>query len=530
MLLHCTLLITALLWTKTSLTSAGKILVYPVEGSRWINTDTILRELHKRGHELTVIRSSRGLIPENAPHYKSLTIPVTQSIHFDVPDQMVLLMKKYIESRVSKWPVFSLIALYQELFNFIAQAHGVQAEMLRTILEDKTLIKNLQNSKFDLILTDPLYGSGVVLGSYLGLPLVFNVRWIMTTEAHFAIAPSPLSYVPTFGSEVSDKMTLTDRLKNLLYGAVNRYVDHMIYKPTYQSIIDEFIDPETDIFYLIQGADVWLMRVDFVFEFPRPTMPNVVYIGGFQCKPSRPLPDELERFMQSSGEHGVILMSFGTRFENVGFDLTGIFASAFAHLPQKVVWRHIGPKPSTVGNNTLILDWIPQNDLLGHPKTKVFITHGGTNGIYEAIYHGVPMLAIPLIIDQFDNMVHLKAKGIGEVLEVTELNVDTLTQALKNILDEKQPYMENMEKISSLYHDTPLKPMDSIIFWLEFVMRHKGAAHLRTESYKMPCYAYYNVDIYAIILCVFMISFLLFGLICKLLLKALKRKRKAKQQ
>lgn len=200
-------------------------------------------------------------------------------------------------------------------------------------------------------------------------------------------------------------------------------------------------------------------------------------------------------------------MCFGTRFEGLDFNLSEIFTSAFARLPQKVMWRHGGPKPSTVGNNTLILDWIPQNDLLGHPKTKVFITHGGTNGIYEAIYHRVPILAIPLILDQFDNVVRLKAKGIAEVLEVTELDVDALTQSLQNIVDEKQLYMENMRKISSLHHDTPLKPMDSIIFWLEFVMRHKGAAHLHTKSYKMPWFAYYNVDIFAFIITVFMIFF-----------------------
>ncbi|KAG7332810.1 hypothetical protein KOW79_004644 [Hemibagrus wyckioides] len=334
----------------------------------------------------------------------------------------------------------------------------------------------------------------------------------------------------SFGSEVSDQMTFRDRLKNLFHYVLAQYLDHMVTGPAYQGLISEFIDPETNIFSLTRGAALWLMRVDFVFEFPRPTMPNVVYVGGFQCKPSRPLPDELEMFMQSSGEHGVIVMSFGTRFKGLDLNLSEIFASAFAHLPQKVVWRHRGPKPSTVGDNTLLLDWIPQNDLLGHPKTKVFITHGGTNSIYEAIYHGVPMLAIPLILDQFDNMVRLKAKGIAEVLEVTKLDVDTLTQSLKNIMDEKQLYMKNMHEISSLYHDTPLKPMESIIFWLEFVMRHKGAAHLRTQAYKMPWFAYYNVDILAFIIAVFMIFFLLFGLICKLLCKGLERKRKAKQQ
>ncbi|KAF5892306.1 UDP-glucuronosyltransferase 2A1-like isoform X1 [Clarias magur] len=531
MFLHCTLIITGLLWTQTSFTSAGKILVYPVEGSRWLNMNMILRELHKRGHDLTVVRSSMSLqIPEHAPHYRSLTIQVSQSSDMDKPDLMSSLIKNIIESRKSKWSLFSYIAGYQQLYTFIEQSNRASAEMLRTILEDQTLVKHLQNSKFDLILTHPLYGSGVILGSYLGLPVVLNTRWIMNREAHFAVAPSPLSYIPTFGSEVSDKMTFTDRLKNVLHYAFGQYVFHMITRPVYQGIISEFIDSNTDVLSLMQGADLWLMRVDFVFEFPRPTMPNVVYIGGFQCRPSSPLPDELEMFMQSSGEHGVIVMSFGTRLKGLEHDLSEIFASAFARLPQKVVWRHAGPKPSTVRNNTLLLDWIPQNDLLGHPKTKLFITHGGTNGIYEAIHHGVPMLAIPLMLDQFDNTVRLKAKGIAEVLELADLNVHTLTESVKNVLDENQPYKENMRKISSLYHDTPIKPMDSAIFWLEFVMRHKGAAHLRTESYKMPWFAYYNVDIVAFILSVFMISFLIFALSCKRLFKALQGKRKVKQQ
>lgn len=31
----------------------------------------------------------------------------------------------------------------------------------------------------------------------------------------------------------------------------------------------------------------------------------------------------------------------------------------------KVLWRYKGKKPETLGSNTRIYDWIPQNDLLG---------------------------------------------------------------------------------------------------------------------------------------------------------------------
>lgn len=81
----------------------------------------------------------------------------------------------------------------------------------------------------------------------------------------------------------------------------------------------------------------------------------------------------------------------------------------------QVIWRHKGERPSTLGNNTLIVDWMPQKDLLGHPQTKLFVAHGGTNGVQEAIYHGVPVLGIPLFFDQYDNLLRLQERGAGKI-------------------------------------------------------------------------------------------------------------------
>lgn len=35
----------------------------------------------------------------------------------------------------------------------------------------------------------------------------------------------------------------------------------------------------------------------------------------------------------------------------------------------KVLWRYKGKKPETLGSNTRIYDWIPQNDLLGETNS-----------------------------------------------------------------------------------------------------------------------------------------------------------------
>ncbi|XP_078027195.1 UDP-glucuronosyltransferase 2B15-like [Epinephelus lanceolatus] len=166
----------------------------------------------------------------------------------------------------------------------------------------------------------------------------------------------------------------------------------------------------------------------------------------------------------------------------------------FAQLPQKVIWRHTGKRPSTLGNNTLLLDWLPQNDLRGHPKTRVFVAHGRTNGLQEAIYHGVPIVGLPLMFDQDDNLFRMTARGVAKVLDIGTLNTDNFLEAVKAVLYEPS-YREKMQELSRLHRDQPMKPLDRAMFWIQFVIRHKGAAHLKTHSYKMSWIQYHSIDV-----------------------------------
>ncbi|KAL1248347.1 hypothetical protein QQF64_021665 [Cirrhinus molitorella] len=271
------------------------------------------------------------------------------------------------------------------------------------------------------------------------------------------------------------------------------------------------------------------MRTDFVFEFPRPTMPNVVYIGGFQCKPSKPLPPDLEEFVQGSGEHGVVVMSLGTLVKGLPSEITSEIAGGFAQLPQRVIWRHLGERPHNLGNNTLLVKWLPQNDLLGHPKTRAFVAHGGTNGIYEAIYHAVPVVGIPLLFDQFENMLRLKMRGAAKVLDVTKLDSQGFSAAVREVL-EQTSYRDNMQRLSRLHKDQPVQPQDSALFWIEYVMRHKGAAHLRTDSYKMPWYSYHSLDVMGFLLAVVLAVGGAVVLIIRYLCSKLCRRQKSKHE
>ncbi len=74
---------------------------------------------------------------------------------------------------------------------------------------------------------------------------------------------------------------------------------------------------------------------------------------------------EWEEFLQSAGEDGVVLFSMGSYATGIDEEIAGLFSGAFAQLPQKVIWKLNGKPSSKVSPNVKVVDWIPQNDLLG---------------------------------------------------------------------------------------------------------------------------------------------------------------------
>uniref|UniRef100_A0A3Q2DAY7 UDP-glucuronosyltransferase n=1 Tax=Cyprinodon variegatus TaxID=28743 RepID=A0A3Q2DAY7_CYPVA len=472
----------------------GNILVFPTEGSHWINMEILLQALHSKGHNVTILYPSKSwYIKENSIHYSTISVPLEKSL-ID-KEFFKKIFNEFIKFERGDLSFISFLYINLGILDKIIEIHTSISAFVSTLLDDTELMRKLNETKFDLVLTDPCWGNGAILAKYMNLPLVYNVRWLMPEEAHFAIAPSPLSYIPTTGSGNTDIMTFFQRVKNTILHLMTYMQSRQIIKGVYQPLCEKYLGPDCDFDMIRNDADIWLMRSDFVFDYPRPTMPNVVYMGGFHCKPAEPLPDYMEEFVQSSGDHGVIIMSLSTFVEELPEDLVNEIAAAFSKLPQKVIWSYKGTKPSTLGNNTLVVDWMPQKDLLGHPKVKLFVAHGGTNGVQEALCHGVPLVGFPMVFDQYDNLLRLKVKGAAKILTLSTVDKDdNFLKAIQEVLNEPS-YRLNMQRLSRLHRDQPMKPIETAIFWMEFVMRHKGAAHLKAQSYRMPWYIYHSVDV-----------------------------------
>lgn len=64
-----------------------------------------------------------------------------------------------------------------------------------------------------------------------------------------------------------------------------------------------------------------------------------------------------------------------------------------------------------------------------------------------------------------------------------------------------------------------MPPLETAIYWVEYVARHKGAPFMRTAAVGMPLYKYLLLDVIAFLVAVFAA----FGYVVYLLIKALVR-------
>lgn len=76
-------------------------------------------------------------------------------------------------------------------------------------------------------------------------------------------------------------------------------------------------------------------------------------------------------------------------------------------------------------------------------------------------------------------------------------------------------YRENAKKASQYLTEQPVKPIDSAIFWVNQVIKHKGADHLRSAAMDLEWYQIYSVDLIAIVVLVDLILLVVFYTICK---------------
>ncbi|XP_042344154.1 UDP-glucuronosyltransferase 2A2-like isoform X2 [Plectropomus leopardus] len=483
-----------------------------IEGSHWINMKPVLETLVDRGHQVTVLVPSTSMFMKTSEPSRFGYEPFDVSVSIEALEDF---MKEYLHFSMYEMDHMSYLQIYIRYMDLMRVDMQFALKYLDGVLKSETIMKKLKEGKYDLLLADAISQGADLVADILGIPLVFFLRFSLAHnwERYCGQLPAPPSFVPGAMSKLTDKMNFSERVWNFLFYALQDVVTDYIYWQELDKYYSKVKGAPISACEMMGRADMWLMRTYWDFDFPRPFLPNFKFVGGIHCRPAKPLPEDMEEFVQSSGDAGIVVFTLGSLIQNITAEKANMIASALSQIPQKVLWRYRGEKPATLGANTRVYDWIPQNDLLGHPKTRAFITHGGSNGIYEAIYHGVPMVGIPMFVDQPDNMVHMKVKGAAIILNLNFMKTEDLRDAVNAVINDKS-YKENVMQLSRIHHDRPVSPRDEAVFWIEFTMKNKGAKHLRVQAHELTWYQYHSLDVLAFLLAIVLLLVLLFIKTC----------------
>ncbi|XP_049868359.1 UDP-glucosyltransferase 2-like [Pectinophora gossypiella] len=281
------------------------------------------------------------------------------------------------------------------------------------------------------------------------------------------------AYVPLISTFFTPKMDFWQRLENTLFQIIYKYWFRSQIQLKEQEIIEKHFGKRIpDLKDLGKNLSLIMVNTHHTLNGVRPLLPGVLEVGGMHMDHSRkPIPHYIERFINES-DHGVVLLSFGSLIKTSTLPKykEEMIVNACAKLKQRVIWKYEDSKEEgTLTGNILRVRWIPQYELLQHPKVIAFVAHGGLLGMTEAVAAGKPMVVVPFFGDQPNNAAAAEARGLAKVVSYTELSEKALADAMKEAVSAEMRV--NARRVSSIWRDRQADPLDTAIYWTERVIR-----------------------------------------------------------
>lgn len=489
---------------EVALSESARILaIVPFNGrSHFIVMEPLFLALAGRGHDVTVVSS----FPQKSP---------VQNYH-DID------MSRVMPSAVNSFNVSFVRNAMKDIPGVVNTIVDSGLNLCEQIFKQKE-IQNLINTtvKYDVIITE-VFGSDCFasFAHKLNIPLISYITSMMLPWASLRTGdPNNPSYIVNYLTDYPEQMTLYERMSNtfwLLYANImyRFYSD----KPSHRLAQQYFGTNLPPLEEIVRNTSLLFVNSHFSVTQSKPSAANVIEVGGIHIKEQKPLPKDLQNLLDSS-EKGAVLVSFGSliRADSLPESTLYTLMHVFSQLPHRFILKFEG-ELSDKPKNVFVRKWLPQRDIVAHKNVKAVITHGGMSSCFEMISAGVPIVGIPMFADQKLNIKNIVRKGAGVMLDFDNINNDTLRNALEQVLYDPR-YREAAKALSERFLDRPLSPIDTAVYWTEYVIRHKGAYHLHSFGADLPFYKYLLLDVIAASLflfigCVYLMYFVLYRLVC----------------
>uniref|UniRef100_A0A0N5AEB0 glucuronosyltransferase n=1 Tax=Syphacia muris TaxID=451379 RepID=A0A0N5AEB0_9BILA len=414
------------------------------------------------GHEVVVF------VPNCDPHVKTNGTKLARVIRWRGEIKVNIPALEYSKQI---WQAKSESA--QKIYAMVQRISQMQVELCRGVLQDEQLLETLRAEKFDIGISELISFCGMAMFEKIGIKNYISASATVLIEGlteHFGVSNNP-SFVPAAFSPNSDQMSYFDRVQNTIIYLVSAFIIRYICEPLSQRAVSQYMPLEVNRETVALHSSYMFVNADEFLEFPRPITHKIVYIGGIAVPKPQPLDKAIETFS----------------------------------LP-----------------NVYKQKWIPQNDLLNHPKTRAFITHGGLNSITESVHAAIPLICIPLFGDQMRNAKMVEKRNIGIILDKNNLKSPIIVEALKTILYNER-YSKESHRLAEIIANKPVSPEERIIKYVEFTAKNQeatdlseannGENRLSNSEAKQKDVCYYDFGIFVMKLLLLVNFICLFGVL-----------------
>ncbi|XP_058834665.1 UDP-glucosyltransferase 2-like [Topomyia yanbarensis] len=441
----------------------------------------LLKGLAERGHEITMVSPFK--LSKPVKNFREIVVPLDDFISSQ--------MKKFLE----KPP------------NILTELPSLVNRML--VVANDTVnhpdFLELKKEKFDLVIAG-LFVADFILGygPHFEAPTV--VLWtagISKFTSEFVGNPREIAASPNMMLGKQDFTKFSSRLKNFLVACVEDIIG--VYtqykqKPYYDWNFPSGRYPSYED--VRKNVSLLLLNSHFSHGGARPYLQNAVEVGGLQIKTKPdPLPKDIQEWLDGADKHGAIYFCLGSNLKST--DLPAhkmeIFVKSLGKLKQRILWKWEADSFPNQPANVMTKKWLPQDDVLAHKNVVLFVAHGGLGGIAEARYHGVPVLGIPIFAEQSGNVANVVREGWGLEVNYETMNETTFSELLNEMLT-NPIYRQKAKEISTVYRDRPQTAMETACYWIEYVIRHKGAVHMHYQGADLNFFQSHMLDVIAVIL------------------------------
>ncbi|CAH0547825.1 unnamed protein product [Brassicogethes aeneus] len=487
---HILLLLIFAIFIQNGQTAKILASVYSPSLSHQLAFRPIWHELASRGHDITLITTDPE---ENAP-YKQ----IDTSYSYKIMEELGLgsIVSQQNSSKTSSFNTY------------INGLHKVSDYQFGTP-EVEFLINN-EKEKFDLLMLEVIYPGHMAFVDRFKAPFIGLVSLDAPPVIHRAVGnpTNPILYPDTvmpFTSNLTFKQRVVSFLANIGFYVFSTY---FFYPNEDANVAKHFegytIRPLNDIQH---DMDMLFINVNPVFHKLRPLGPNTIQIGGgTHLKEAKPLPKELEEYLNGS-KNGVVYFSLGTNVKSnlLTDDLKETIIKTLGELPYDILWKY-DEDITGLPKNIKVSKWIPQQDLFRHPQVKLFITQCGLQSVEEAILMNVPIVGMPFFGDQHKNAQIVLEKEIGLVVDRTNVKKEEFKEKIIKVIEDPK-FKNNMKMIAKLMTDVEMTGLEKAVWWTEYVIRHKGAKHFKSYGTTDPFYTYFMLDVVCFVLLVLFIVF-----------------------